>query len=110
MSVIEVAIGAAREQGRNRVEVVRSPDGEASAVGGEVAAREQLPRSVRHKDLPAVTRLFGIRHHGPGSARSLREGLAGLEPDVVLIEGPPEADALVDLARDPQMQPPVALL
>jgi hypothetical protein len=32
MSVIEVAIGPGREPGRYRVEVVRSPDGEASAV------------------------------------------------------------------------------
>jgi len=54
--------------------------------------------------------LYGIRHHGPGSARSLRTALAGLEPDVVLIEGPPEADGLVALAGDPEMQPPVALL
>ena len=54
--------------------------------------------------------LYGIRHHGPGSARSLREALTRLEPDVVLIEGPPEADGLVELAGDPEMQPPVALL
>ena len=54
--------------------------------------------------------LYGIRHHGPGSARSLREALTELEPDVVLIEGPPEADGLVELAGDPEMQPPVALL
>ena len=47
------------------------------------------------------TVLYGIRHHGPGSARSLREALTGLEPDVVLIEGPPEADALIPLAADP---------
>jgi Family of unknown function (DUF5682) len=57
-----------------------------------------------------VIELFGIRHHGPGSARSLRAALRELDPDVVLIEGPPEADALVELAGDPQMQPPVALL
>jgi len=54
--------------------------------------------------------LYGIRHHGPGSARSLRDALAELEPDVVLIEGPPEADGLLELVREPQMQPPVALL
>jgi len=54
--------------------------------------------------------LYGIRHHGPGSARSLREALAELGPDVVLIEGPPEADGLIRLAGDPEMQPPVALL
>jgi len=57
-----------------------------------------------------VITLFGVRHHGPGSARSLRDALAELGPDVVLIEGPPEADGLVELAGDPQMRPPVALL
>jgi Family of unknown function (DUF5682) len=57
-----------------------------------------------------VIELYGIRHHGPGSARSVREGLAEFGPDVVLIEGPPEADGLVELARDPGMRPPVALL
>ncbi|UJW28260.1 DUF5682 family protein [Saccharothrix sp. AJ9571] len=52
--------------------------------------------------------LLGIRHHGPGSARAVRTELAELAPDVVLIEGPPEADALVPLVHD--LRPPVALL
>jgi hypothetical protein len=55
-------------------------------------------------------RVYGIRHHGPGSARSVREALTELGPDVVLIEGPAEADELVPLVGDPEMQPPVALL
>src|SRR5688572_5993349 len=54
--------------------------------------------------------VFGIRHHGPGSARSLERALERLAPDIVLIEGPPEADALIPLAADKAMQPPVALL
>ncbi|MFI6511227.1 DUF5682 family protein [Streptosporangium sp. NPDC050855] len=54
--------------------------------------------------------VLGIRHHGPGSARSLRDELERLAPDIVLIEGPPEADGLVELARDPDLRPPVALL
>ena len=57
----------------------------------------------------AVT-LYGVRHHGPGSARSVRAALAEQRPDIVLIEGPPEADGLVPLAADPEMRPPVALL
>jgi len=40
----------------------------------------------------------------------LRAALEEQRPDVVLIEGPPEADGLVALAADPEMQPPVALL
>jgi uncharacterized protein DUF5682 len=58
----------------------------------------------------ATVTLYGVRHHGPGSARSVRAALAEQRPDIVLIEGPPEADALVPLAADPQMRPPVALL
>lgn len=54
--------------------------------------------------------IFGIRHHGPGSARSLREALASLQPDCVLVEGPPDADHLLRWAADADMQPPVALL
>ena len=54
--------------------------------------------------------VFGVRHHGPGSAKSLRGALGEMKPDVVLIEGPPEADGLVGLATDPEMEPPVALL
>ncbi|MFE6227211.1 DUF5682 family protein [Streptomyces sp. NPDC057854] len=54
--------------------------------------------------------LLGVRHHGPGSARGVRAALDAARPDAVLIEGPAEADALVALAADPEMRPPVALL
>ena len=54
--------------------------------------------------------LFGIRHHGPGSARSLQAALDALAPDCVLIEGPPDADALIPLVAEEGMAPPVALL
>ncbi|GAA2220951.1 DUF5682 family protein [Streptomyces nogalater] len=54
--------------------------------------------------------LLGVRHHGPGSARAVRAALEAARPAVVLIEGPPEADALIPLAADPGLRPPVALL
>jgi hypothetical protein len=54
--------------------------------------------------------VLGIRHHGPGSARSVRAELERLRPDAVLIEGPPEADAIIGLAAADGMRPPVALL
>ncbi|MFD3543251.1 DUF5682 family protein [Streptomyces sp. NPDC058662] len=54
--------------------------------------------------------LLGVRHHGPGSARAVRAALDRARPAAVLIEGPPEGDALVALAADPAMRPPVALL
>jgi Family of unknown function (DUF5682) len=57
-----------------------------------------------------VEHFFGIRHHGPGCARSLVRALDALKPDCVLIEGPPEADGLVGMVLQEGMQPPVALL
>ena len=54
--------------------------------------------------------VFGIRHHGPGSARSLLQALESLRPDIVLVEGPPDANELIPLAADAQMTPPIALL
>ncbi|MGW6336796.1 DUF5682 family protein [Nocardia rhamnosiphila] len=56
------------------------------------------------------TRVFGIRHHGPGSARSLRLALAEFRPDTILIEGPADADPLVIHTAAASMAPPVALL
>ena len=55
-------------------------------------------------------RLFGIRHHGPGSARSLVYALEAFDPDAVLIEGPPDANELLPLAGNSALEPPVALL
>jgi hypothetical protein len=57
-----------------------------------------------------ATHIFGIRHHGPGSARSLRLALEALRPDALLVEGPPDAAAALPLLAHPAMQPPVALL
>lgn len=54
--------------------------------------------------------VFGIRHHGPGSARSLVRSLEQLQPDIILVEGPPDANDILPLALHPQMKPPVALL
>ena len=54
--------------------------------------------------------LLGIRHHGPGSARSLRAALEELQPNVVLIEGPPDADEFIPLVAHAKTEPPIALL
>jgi hypothetical protein len=54
--------------------------------------------------------VFGIRHHGPGSARHVRQFLEALQPDIVLVEGPPEADTILQWVNHPELKPPVALL
>ena len=58
----------------------------------------------------APIRVFGVRHHGPGSARSLLRALDAWQPDAILVEGPPEADGLLPLVTQQGMKPPVALL
>ncbi|MEO7688668.1 MAG: DUF5682 family protein [Sphingomonas sp.] len=60
--------------------------------------------------MPGEVSLFGIRHHGPGSARRLVAALDELAPAVVLIEGPSDASALLPMLADPEMLLPVALL
>lgn len=57
-----------------------------------------------------MTTVFGIRHHGPGCARSLVKALDALRPDLVLIEGPPDADELMGAVADAALKPPVAIL
>lgn len=53
---------------------------------------------------------YGIRHHGPGSARSLLNALYRQKPDVILIEGPPDAQSILKSLVNPKMKPPIALL
>ena len=57
-----------------------------------------------------ATHLLGIRHHGPGSAKNVKAFLEELKPDIVLIEGPPEADAILHFTDDTELKPPVAIL
>jgi len=65
----------------------------------EIGAGERSPVEV-----------FGIRHHGPGSARSLIAALTEYQPDAVLIEGPADADPLLRWVLADGMAPPLALL
>ncbi len=54
--------------------------------------------------------IFGVRHHGPGSARAVLRRLEATRPACVLVEGPPDADAVIPLLAHADMRPPVALL
>ncbi|MCW4454177.1 DUF5682 family protein [Flavobacterium sp. MXW15] len=60
--------------------------------------------------MSATVHYFGIRHHGPGSARRLLQALEALQPAMLLVEGPADAGALLPALADPAMVPPVALL
>ena len=54
--------------------------------------------------------IFGIRHHGPGSARSVLNALRQLQADIALVEGPPDAEPILPLLAGDAMQPPIAIL
>jgi hypothetical protein len=54
--------------------------------------------------------LLGVRHHGPGSARSVVAALDELRPDVVLVELPADVEGVLGWVGDPRLRPPVALL
>ena len=72
------------------------------------AVLDVSPTAAEREDDPV--RVFGIRHHGPGSARSMLRALDEYQPDVVLIEGPADADPLIGWVAAEGMQPPLALL
>ncbi len=54
--------------------------------------------------------IYGIRHHGPGSAQTLLRGLREQQPDCVLIEGSPDANNLIRDVANNALIPPVAML
>ena len=54
--------------------------------------------------------LLGIRHHGPGSARSLLAAFDEWQPDAVLVELPADCQAALAWVADAALRPPVALL
>src|SRR6185369_9589039 len=54
--------------------------------------------------------VLGIRHHGPGSAKNVKAFLEETKPDIVLVEGPPEGDNLLQWVVHEEINPPVAIL
>ncbi|MFV8228321.1 DUF5682 family protein [Mycolicibacterium fortuitum] len=57
-----------------------------------------------------TTHVLGIRHHGPGSARAVLSELDRIQPDIVVIEGPADADRLTTDVDHADMVPPVAIM
>src|SRR5690606_20715360 len=54
--------------------------------------------------------VFGIRHHGPGSASALLKALEAFMPDCILVEAPQDAEKLPGYLRESGFEPPVAML
>lgn len=58
----------------------------------------------------AEVRLFGVRHHGPGSAWALETALAAFKPEKVLVEWPHDAASAMEGIFDPELVAPAAAL
>ena len=65
------------------------------------------PTPITHHPSPKI---YGIRHHGPGSSRALLASLEEWGPDIILIEGPADGTDLLPWLAKPEMEPPVAML
>lgn len=57
-----------------------------------------------------MIQLYGIRHHGPGSAKSLLKALQQAAPDCIVIEAPGDAESVLPSFIPPELKPPIAIL
>ncbi len=105
--------------GRRPRRLDRVPRGRRPRAARVVGLLPRLPRGERvtaavveavATEVSDGTYVLGIRHHGPGSARGVLAELDRIGPDVVLVEGPADADSLVRFVAAEGMEPPVALL
>jgi Family of unknown function (DUF5682) len=54
--------------------------------------------------------LFPVRHHSPRAAKCLRNWLETVRPELILVEGPSDAESLIPVITDQESQPPIAIL
>jgi hypothetical protein len=54
--------------------------------------------------------VLGIRHHGPGCARSVVAALEALQPDIIALEGPADGEPALGQLGHADLKPPVAML
>jgi len=57
-----------------------------------------------------VHKVFGIRHHGPGSAKNVLRALDEYQPDCILIEAPMDAEKVISLSSHKKIKLPLAIL
>src|SRR5947208_986789 len=52
---------------------------------------------------------FGVRHHSPAIARQLDRCIRERRPKIIFIEGPSEAQEMIEYVIDAKTRPPVAI-
>lgn len=68
---------------------------------------EQLLRGEKISEIETLL-LFPVRHHSPVCAFHLKKAIADYSPDLILIEGPENADFLIPALTDPDSEAPLA--
>jgi hypothetical protein len=54
--------------------------------------------------------ILGIRHHGVGSSAMVKKRLTEIQPDLILIEGAPEMEAMLPFIGHDELVPPLAIM
>ena len=54
--------------------------------------------------------ILGIRHHGVGSAKHVLQRLQEIQPDMIMIEGPPEITDVLKYIGHEGLVPPVSIM
>ncbi len=57
-----------------------------------------------------MIRIFPIRHHSPASSLLLHRVIEQVQPKIILVEGPSDAQHLIEIITDAETLPPVAIL
>lgn len=71
--------------------------------------RGEKPSEMIPFDLSAPVLYYPVRHHSPVCAWHLERIIERYQPDCILVEGPENANDLIDILTDPETQAPVAL-
>jgi hypothetical protein len=85
-----------------------TPSPMADAVQGaalDIAALRARVETVLGEDLY----WFPVRHHSPAIAEQINDCIRQRRPKVVFIEGPSEAQDMIEFLIDPKTRPPVAI-
>ena len=78
----------------------------AAPVVAAVAVAVERPPLERLRDVA----IFPVRHHSPRTSATLRAFLDATQPEVVMVEAPGDAGAVIERLFDADTEPPVAIL
>ena len=81
---------------------------EIPAVTGEAEDTFKIPPELLYNRAHPVL-YFPIRHHSPACSFHLKKAVRDYRPDLILIEGPENADPLIPVLVNEDTKPPLAL-